>query len=71
MDRILDEGEEVLAARVIRNSPVLPAEREMMLEMLLALQDLQGESGIGLTIDEEDIVLNKPAIILKPICIYR
>lgn len=71
VDHILDEGEEVLAARVIRNSPVLPAEREMMLEMLPAFQELEGEAGIGLTIDEEDIVLRKPAIILKPICIYR
>lgn len=71
VDHMVEEGEQVLAARIIRNSPVLPAERRMMLEMLPALQELRGESGIGLTISEEDILLNKPAIILKPICIYR
>lgn len=71
VDHIVREGEEVLAARVVRNSPVLPAERDMMLEMLPALQELRDDSGIGFRVDEEDIVLRKPAIILKPLCIYR
>lgn len=71
VDHIVKEDEEVLAARVVRNSPVLPAERNMMLEMLPALQELQDDSGIGFKVDEEDIVLRKPAVILKPLCIYR
>jgi hypothetical protein len=71
VDHIIEEGEQILAARIVRNAPVLPAERSMMLEMLPAFEELQGEAGIGLTIEEEDIVLSKPAIILKPICIYR
>lgn len=71
VDRIVEEDKEVLAARVVRNSPVLPAERNMMLEMLPALQELQGDEGIGLKIDRDDIVLSKPSVLLKPICIYR
>lgn len=71
VDHIVKEDEEVLAARVVRNSPVLPAERNMMLEMLPALQELQDDSGIGFRVDEEDIILRKPAVILKPLCIYR
>lgn len=71
VDQIVEEDEEILAARVVRNSPVLPAERSMMLEMLPALQELQGEEGIGLKIDRDDIVLSKPSVLLKPICIYR
>lgn len=71
IDRIVEEDEEILAARVVRNSPVLPAERNMMLDMLPALQELQGEEGIGLRIDRDDIVLSKPSVLLKPICIYR
>lgn len=70
VDRILDDGEELLAARMVRNSPVLPAERTMMVEMLPALKELQSDE-IGLRIDEEDIVLRKPSVILKPLCIYR
>ena len=71
VDHIVRENEEVLAARIVRNSPVLPAERDMMLEMLPALQELRDDSGIGFRVDEEDIVLRKPAVILKPLCIYR
>lgn len=71
IERILEEGEEYLAARVVRNSPVLPAEREMMLEMLPALESLQEEPGFGLSIDRSDVVLSKPAIILKPLCVYK
>jgi hypothetical protein len=71
VDHIVKEDEEVLAARIVRNSPVLPAERDMMLEMLPALQELQDDSGIGFRVDEEDIILRKPAVILKPLCIYR
>ena len=71
VNHIVKEDEEVLAARVVRNSPVLPAERDMMLEMLPALQELQDDSGIGFRVDEKDIILRKPAVILKPLCIYR
>ena len=71
VEHILEEGEEYLAARVVRNSPVLPAEREMMLEMLPALEALQEEPGFGLSIDRSDVVLNKPAVILKPLCVYK
>lgn len=71
IEHILEDREEYLAARVVRNSPVLPAEREMMLEMLPALEALQEEPGFGLGIERSDVVLSKPAIILKPLCVYK
>jgi len=71
VDHILEEGEEYLAARIVRNSPVLPAERNMMLEMLPALEALQEESELGLRISRNDVMLRKPAVLLKPLCIYK
>lgn len=71
VERKLEEGDKVLAARIVRNAPVLPMEREMMLEMLPALQDGPGSPDLGFEIDEADVLLQEPALILKPLCIYK
>jgi hypothetical protein len=42
-----------------------------MLNMLPALQMLPGREDVGITIAEEDVVLEKPAVIMKPLCIYK
>lgn len=47
VERKLEGGDEVLAARIVRNAPMLPMERQMMLEMLPALQSAPGDLDIG------------------------
>ena len=71
VERKLEDGDEVLAARIVRNAPMLPMERQMMLEMLPALQGGPGDPDIGLKVDEADVLLRKPALILKPLCIFK
>lgn len=71
VDKLPADGEEVLAARIIKNSPVLPAEKKAMLELLPGLQGALAAPGIGIPLDEDDIVLKKPAVILKPLFIYK
>lgn len=71
VERKLEDGDEVLAARIVRNAPMLPMERQMMLEMLPALQGAPGDPDIGLEVDETDVLLREPALILKPLCIYK
>jgi hypothetical protein len=68
VDRILDD-EEVLALRLIRNAPQLPIEREGILEALPEL--LEGFRELGIDADMSDFILAKPAVILKPIAIYK
>lgn len=71
VERKVGEGEKIPAARIVRNAPVLPVERDTMLKMLPAFQGLPGRVDIGITLDEEDVVLEKPAITMKPLCIYK
>jgi len=71
VDKIPGEGEEVLAARIIKNSPVLPAEKEAMLAMLPGLSAALADPKIGIRLDENDIILKNPAVILKPLFIYK
>lgn len=71
VERKLKDGDEILAARIVRNAPMLPMERQMMLEMLPALQDSPGDPDLGLNVDETDVLLREPALILKPLCIYK
>jgi|SRR5215216_452949 len=71
VERKLGEDDQFLAARMVRNAPVLPAERKMMLDMLPAFQTLPGQEDLGIELEEEDVVLSKPAVLMKPLCIYR
>lgn len=71
VERKLRGDDEVLAARIVRNAPVLPAEREMMLDLTSALTDSPQSPVLGLDIDEADVLLREPALILKPLCIYK
>jgi hypothetical protein len=71
VERKLEDGDRVLAARIVRNAPVLPMEREMMLEMLPALQGAAEDPDLGLEIDEADVLLREPALIMKPLCIFK
>ena len=69
--RKLDDEDRVLVARMVRNAPVLPAERKMMLDLLPTFQNLPGQEDLGIKLEEEDVLLRKPAVIMKPLCIFR
>ncbi len=71
VERKVDEDEKILAARMVRNAPVLPVERDAMLNMVSSFRALSVEADIGITLDEEDVVLEKPAVMMKPLCIYK
>jgi hypothetical protein len=67
--RKIADGQKIPAARLVRKMPfVSPFEEQMMVSMIPALQD---EKGMGIDGDEEDILLRKPAIVMKPLCVYR
>jgi hypothetical protein len=71
VERKLDDGDQLPAARIVRNTPVLPVERDTMLKMLPAFQSLPGGEEMGIRITEEDVLLRKPALIMRPLCIYK
>ncbi len=71
VNKIPNAGEAVLAARIVKNSPVLPVERKAMLKMLPRLQAALASPEIGICLDEDDIVFKYPTVILKPLFIYK
>ncbi len=72
IDRKVSEGQKVPAARLGRNLPtVAPAEQKMMLQMLPALEKVPGLDELGISMGEDVILLRKPAVIMKPLCIYK
>lgn len=72
VQRKVAAGQKVPAARLVRKSPIVsPVEQQMMLGMLPALRDAPEAQDMGIEVAEEDILLRKPAIVVKPLCIYR
>jgi hypothetical protein len=69
VDRILTNGDEMHVVRLLKNAPVLPVEREGLLDALPDLASAFSELGVDMTVD--DLVLKSPAVVLKPICIYK
>jgi hypothetical protein len=69
VDRILDDEDELVVVRLIRNAPLLPIERQGLQEGLPAV--IEALSDLGLEVTMDDCVLRKPSVILKPICIYK
>jgi hypothetical protein len=66
------EGQKVPAARLVRKTPMIsPAEQKMMQDIVPALRNVPGTENIGLEAAENDILLRHPAVIVKPLCIYR
>lgn len=69
VDRILPDGEEVLAIRLIRNAPQLGIERQGLEEALPDLIEAFEELGVRASNDE--FFLTAPTVILKPIVIFK
>lgn len=72
IQRKVAEGQKVPAARLVRKTPMVsPAEQQMMLGLVPALRDAPEAEDMGIEITEGDILLRKPAVLVKPLCIYR
>lgn len=72
VQRKVAEGQRVPAARLVRRTPMVsPVEQQMMLGIVPALRDAPDAGDMGLEVAEDDIMLRKPAVVMKPLCIYR
>ena len=69
VERILEPGDDVQVVRLIKNSPLLPVERDGLMEALPGLVSAFSELGVETSMD--DFVLRHPAVILKPVCIFK
>ena len=69
VDRKLEGEDELLAIRLIRNAPQLPLEREGIIE---ALPDfVAGIRELGIDTSVEDFIFRQPAVVLRPIWIFK
>jgi len=69
VDRILGEGEQLLALRLMRDVPPLRAELETMSDAVPGLLTPMRE--LGIQAELSDFALEAPTVVLKPICIYK
>lgn len=72
VQRKVADGQKVSTARLVRKTPMVSAiEEQMMKSVIPALRSVPGTADIGLEAAEDDIILRKPAVIVKTLCIYR
>jgi hypothetical protein len=69
VDRIVGPDEHVLALRVLQNAPVSELERTTVEEV--AVEMIDGFTQIGVPCTSEDLVMQGPIVMLRPICIWR
>lgn len=69
VEQLVDEGYPVPIARVVRDIPPTPKETETMTNALSNFQE--GATALGVTIEPEDLSISHPAVILKPIALFR
>ncbi len=69
VDEILREGDEVSAIRVIRDVPPTPIEVSTISEALANFID--PAENLGVTIEASDILIPYPAVLVRPIAIFR
>ncbi len=65
----LRPDEEMMALRIRRNSPLLPMEQEGLRDAIPGLVTVLNDLGIDAA--EEEFILGKPAVLLKPVCIFK
>lgn len=69
IDRIVLPGEHILALRMLQNAPPSELERTAIEDAAVELIDGFGEMGITCT--REDVVMEGPLVVLRPLCIWR
>lgn len=72
IQRKVAEGQKLPAARLVRKTPMVSTfEQQMMLDTVPALRDTPESEELGLEVSEDDIILRNPALVMKPLCIYK
>lgn len=69
VEQLVDENYPVPIARVVRDIPPTPKETETMTSALGNFQE--SATALGVEITEDDLTIAHPAVILKPIALYR
>lgn len=64
-EQIVGDGQSYQVIRMLRGGPATSLERGAVDEMLPKL--LEGLGGIGVDISEDDVFINGPAIVLRPV----
>ena len=68
----LAEGQKYQVARLVRRTPIVTsADENFMLTVAPIFQGLPDVQEAGITISEEDIILRKPAVIMRLLCVYK
>ena len=69
VDRVIPDEEQVLAIRLLRDAPALGIERRAIEDALPEL--IQGFQELGVAVTQADFFLTKPAVVLRPIWIFK
>lgn len=69
VDRIVGPNDHVLALRVLQNAPVSDLERSAVEETVVDMIETFSEMGVAAT--REDIIMQGPLIMLRPLCVWR
>jgi hypothetical protein len=69
VDRIVGTDDHVLAVRVLQNAPISELERSAVEEVAVGMVDAISEMGVPCTRD--DLVMEGPIVVLRPLCVWR
>jgi hypothetical protein len=69
VDTLLDGDERVSAIRVLRDVPPTPLEVETAREALTEM--IEAATGLGVQMNEQDITFSSPAVLIRPLAIYK
>lgn len=69
VDEILREGDEVSAIRILRDVPPTPMETSTIREALGVF--IEPAKELGVEVDDEDFSVSYPAIVVRPIAVFR
>jgi hypothetical protein len=66
----IPEGQKYQAATLVRKTPMMTsADEKFMLSMVPILQNLPDVEEQGIVVSDADVILRKPAVLMKPLCI--
>lgn len=69
VDNVVEEGGSWPSVRIIEDAPLTPMEETVIKEALAPMQE--AISAFGLDVDDESISISGPALVLRPIAMYR
>jgi hypothetical protein len=69
VDRIMGPDEHLLAFRVLQNAPVSELERSAVEEGAVGM--VEGFSEMGIPCTRDDLIMQGPLVMLRPLCVWR